>query len=57
MEALYDFDATETGELSMKKGDRLTIVNRTDQNWWTGKHTKTGKIGLIPKPYVKVLEI
>ena len=56
MEALYEFKAGDENELDMKKGDRIIIVDETDQNWWMGRNPTTGKEGLIPKPYIKVIK-
>ncbi|KJE91304.1 hypothetical protein CAOG_02460 [Capsaspora owczarzaki ATCC 30864] len=50
--ALFDFDATTTGDLGFKKGDTLLIINKDDANWWTAKASATGKVGTIPANYV-----
>ncbi|KAI8914411.1 P-loop containing nucleoside triphosphate hydrolase protein [Gorgonomyces haynaldii] len=49
--ALYDYDATEADELSMKVGDVIAITGKDDPGWWTG--TLNGKSGMFPSNYVQ----
>lgn len=50
MQALYDFTPQEAGELEFKRGDVITVTDRTDQHWWHGEigHRR----GLFPATYV-----
>lgn len=50
--AAYDFDPQEEGELRLKKGDVITVLDKSDANWWKGKSAE-GKEGMFPVPYVK----
>ncbi|CAG8466236.1 3320_t:CDS:10 [Diversispora eburnea] len=49
----YDYEARETGELSLDKGDMLTVLEQ-DQGWWKGD--LNGKIGVFPANHVKLIE-
>ena len=51
--ALYDYSASQEGDLSFKQGDIIEIVTRTQNNneWWTGK--LNGKQGQFPGNYVQ----
>ncbi|XP_071814565.1 growth factor receptor-bound protein 2-like isoform X1 [Apostichopus japonicus] len=51
--AKYDFAAKDPGELSIKRGEIITVLDNSDQNWWTGRCQ--GKEGLFPAPYVECL--
>ena len=51
VQALYDFEPEEDGELRMKKGDIITVSLKVDENWWEG--TCKGCSGLFPVSYVK----
>jgi ribosomal protein S17 len=31
---VYDFDATQAGQLTLRKGDVLWILEKTNENWW-----------------------
>ena len=53
VKALYNFEPQEEGELRMRKGDIVNVVEKVDQNWWKG--TCDGRSGLFPVPYVKEL--
>ncbi|XP_063681676.1 growth factor receptor-bound protein 2-like isoform X3 [Bolinopsis microptera] len=51
--ALFDFEATQTDELSFKRGDIIKVLDmRTDQNWYTAE--RHGEEGLVPKPYIEL---
>ncbi|BFZ55899.1 class II myosin [Savitreella phatthalungensis] len=50
--ALYDFNGQTSGELSLKAGDILDIVQKGEGNgWWLGE--KDGRQGWVPENYVK----
>jgi len=53
--ALYNFDAVEGGDLSFKKGQVITITQKTDKtdDWWTGK--VEGREGIFPANFVEVV--
>jgi hypothetical protein len=40
------YDAAEDNELSFKEGDRITEIDKVDENWWQGK--ANGATGLFP---------
>lgn len=49
--AMYDYEAQEEGELSIKEGDHLTIEEDAGDGWLTAK-IASGDTGLIPANYV-----
>ncbi|KAF8922986.1 hypothetical protein EDD21DRAFT_385168 [Dissophora ornata] len=52
--ALYSFDATGDGELSMQKGDIIRIVEEIDEGWWEGEMVDSSGIrhtGMFPSNY------
>lgn len=34
VQALYDFTPQEAGELEFRRGDVITVTDRSDQHWW-----------------------
>ncbi|XP_015921768.1 growth factor receptor-bound protein 2 [Parasteatoda tepidariorum] len=50
VQALYDFRPQESGELELRRGDVITVLNRSDKNWWKGKIGT--KKGIFPATYV-----
>lgn len=48
--AMYDLTATESDELSFKKGDVITVVEQVYRDWWRGNIR--GKVGIFPLNYV-----
>eukprot|EP00163_Fabomonas_tropica_P028175 TRINITY_DN568_c0_g1_i13.p1 TRINITY_DN568_c0_g1~~TRINITY_DN568_c0_g1_i13.p1 ORF type:complete len:329 (-),score=61.13 TRINITY_DN568_c0_g1_i13:967-1953(-) len=53
--AKFDFDAQQSGDLSFKKGDKITVTNTrcngSDQ-WWSGE--LKGRKGMFPSTYVEL---
>jgi len=51
--ALYDFEAMESDELTLRAGDVISVRSATDDNWWRGKAVESGKEGLFPASFVE----
>lgn len=51
-QALYDYDARISEDLSFKKSERLQIINTADGDWWYARSLATNKEGYIPSTYV-----
>ncbi|KAG0209334.1 hypothetical protein BGX33_005676 [Mortierella sp. NVP41] len=51
--ALYDYKGEQPTDLSFRKGDRITVVKKTESlnDWWTGK--LNGREGSFPANYVQ----
>ncbi|XP_028932425.1 sorbin and SH3 domain-containing protein 2 isoform X8 [Ornithorhynchus anatinus] len=54
--AKYNFNADTNVELSLRKGDRVVLVKRVDQNWYEGKVPGTNRQGIFPVSYVEVVK-
>lgn len=54
--AKYNFNADTNVELSLKKGERIILVRRVDQNWYEGRIPGTNRQGIFPITYVDVLK-
>ncbi|KZT38941.1 SH3-domain-containing protein [Sistotremastrum suecicum HHB10207 ss-3] len=52
-EALYDYQGDEGTDISLHQGEKIWVVERSSDEWWTGE--REGKRGLFPASYVKVL--
>lgn len=35
--AAYDFTPEEEGEIELKRGDRIRMIDQGDSNWWKGR--------------------
>jgi len=53
VEALYDYDGEDAGDLPLHDGQRVLVVEKTSADWWTGE--SEGRRGLFPASYVKVV--
>lgn len=54
VKALYTFDATAEGELSIQKGDIIRIVEEIDEGWWEGELVDGNGVrhtGMFPSNY------
>jgi abl interactor 2 len=52
-ESLYDYESPEAGDLPVSEGDRVLVVDRTSDDWWTAE--LDGRRGLVPASYLKLL--
>ena len=51
----FDFEPKESGELRLRKGDIITVLDKTlDDNWWKG--SCNGQEGLFPITYVEEMK-
>lgn len=50
---IYDFEAEEEHELSVKAGDRVTVVGAVEGGWAAGSRDADGKEGLVPAGYLE----
>eukprot|EP00511_Aplanochytrium_stocchinoi_P011426 CAMPEP_0204862492 /NCGR_PEP_ID=MMETSP1348-20121228/2561_1 /ASSEMBLY_ACC=CAM_ASM_000700 /TAXON_ID=215587 /ORGANISM="Aplanochytrium stocchinoi, Strain GSBS06" /LENGTH=503 /DNA_ID=CAMNT_0052012459 /DNA_START=150 /DNA_END=1661 /DNA_ORIENTATION=+ len=51
----YAYEASEDIELSLKPNEVLTLLDDTDEDWWSGR-TEDGREGLFPKNYVQIVD-
>jgi len=52
--ALYDYAEKSPREVSMKKGDILTLLNSNNKDWW--KVEVNDRQGFVPAAYVKKID-
>lgn len=50
VQALFDFDPQEDGELGFRRGDLVQVLDNSDPNWWKG--ACHGQTGMFPRNYV-----
>jgi len=53
VEALYDYESGDAGDLVVHANDRIRILKRDSDDWWSGEID--GRTGLFPASYVKAL--
>lgn len=47
VQALYDFTPQEAGELEFRRGDVITVTDRSDQHWWQVRNKRRHDIRII----------
>lgn len=52
--AEYDYEKDEDNEISFAEGDKIVEIEFIDEDWWSGKHSSSGEVGLFPANYVKL---
>ncbi|XP_073434786.1 sorbin and SH3 domain-containing protein 2 isoform X1 [Dendrobates tinctorius] len=53
--AKYNFTADTNVELTLRKGDKVTLLKKVDQNWYEGKIPGTSRQGIFPVSYVEIV--
>ncbi|KAJ7393080.1 F-BAR and double SH3 domains protein 2 [Desmophyllum pertusum] len=51
--ALYNFEATDSEELTITEGEELEILDRDSEGWCKGRN-KAGQTGFFPESYIEV---
>jgi hypothetical protein len=54
--ALYQYQASDAGDLSLQPNDRVAVTEYMNAEWWKGRNERTGAEGIFPRSYVKVEE-
>ncbi|XP_047668246.1 sorbin and SH3 domain-containing protein 1 isoform X8 [Tachysurus fulvidraco] len=52
--ARFNFTGDTAVEMSFRKGERITLIRRVDENWYEGKISGTNRQGIFPVTYVEV---
>lgn len=52
----YNYTAKESDELTLVKGAIINNIKRQSGGWWEGTVASTGKTGMFPDNFVRVLE-
>ncbi|XP_052006572.1 sorbin and SH3 domain-containing protein 1 isoform X2 [Xyrauchen texanus] len=52
--ARFNFNGDTAVEMSFKKGERITLIRRVDENWYEGKISGTNRQGIFPVTYIEV---
>ncbi|KAG8833257.1 hypothetical protein FRC17_011032 [Serendipita sp. 399] len=51
--ALYDFQASNADEMSFEEGQRITIVDRSEGDWWRAE--RGGQVFVVPASYLDLV--
>jgi hypothetical protein len=54
--ALYAFENSAENTLCCKAGDRFTILDSSNKDWWLAQNGR-GQLGYIPASYLAVDEV
>lgn len=54
--ALYAYNGTDPGDLSLQPNDHITVTEYMNAEWWKGRSSRTGQEGIFPRSYVRVSE-
>jgi hypothetical protein len=49
----FDYSKEEEGELSIRRGDIIVLLDNSDEQWWYGE--TNGSVGYFPASYVTIL--
>ena len=51
LRVMYDFRAREENDVSVRRGEMVTVLNKDDQDWWWVENCKLQQ-GFVPKSYI-----
>lgn len=54
--ARFNFNGDTQVEMSFRKGERITLIRRVDENWYEGKVSGTNRQGIFPTTYIDVIK-
>ncbi|XP_006884965.1 PREDICTED: vinexin [Elephantulus edwardii] len=52
--AQYNFKGDLDVELSFRKGERICLIRKVNENWYEGRISGTGRQGIFPASYIQV---
>ena len=50
--AKYDYESRTHNDTSLRRGDKVCIVNKDDESWWLARSPDTGRKAYIPSNYL-----
>ncbi|KAF3932069.1 Endophilin-A2 [Dactylellina cionopaga] len=50
--ALYDYAASDAGDLALKAGETINVTEYVNADWWRGVNVANNQTGIFPKSYV-----
>ena len=53
--ALYNYDKKRDDELQLYKGQRILILEESEDDWWRGRSLENGQDGWFPSNYVEMV--
>mmetsp|Transcript_8537 Transcript_8537/g.20999 ORF Transcript_8537/g.20999 Transcript_8537/m.20999 type:complete len:196 (+) Transcript_8537:3172-3759(+) len=53
--AEWDYEAQGDDELTLKEGERITILGQSEDEGWLNAHNAAGKRGLVPNTHIKMI--
>ena len=51
LRVMYDFEALAENDVSVKRGEMVTVLNKDDKDWWWVENSRLQK-GFVPKDYI-----
>lgn len=54
--AIYAYTPTDAGDLALNPGDRVSVREYMNGDWWGGLNERTNEQGIFPRSYVNVID-
>ena len=51
--AKFNYDPSRDDELDLKKGEKIVVLEQSEDAWWRGRNEETGHEGWFPSNYVE----
>lgn len=52
--AIWDYDAQNADEMSLRKNDNVVIIQKFPDDWWKCSKVTSSEVGLVPSNYLFV---
>ena len=49
---IHDYSTRGQGDLSVKVGDQIEVIDKSNPGWWYVKSLETGSMGYLPSNYI-----
>lgn len=55
-EAMYEYRPTDDSDLPLYRGSQILVIEKVNPDWWRGRDKASGREGVFPSSYVRVLD-
>jgi hypothetical protein len=50
--ALFDYKQQSDADISMRKGDKVKVIDKSSEVWWKVRNMRTQSVGFVPASFI-----